>query len=210
MSLVLLAALTVLVVGYLLTPSIRDRLLATSPAASVGMWKRGMNAIRPDNERSKRGLAARAAHPALIPRDAPSQTHAQMRVHNGQRPVLIPTRPLRSGAQAAPFEEHPSNPWDVLAVPQSPAQRRQVIEVVLGALTAVFLLAGFFVAQLWVVAVVFLLLLLAYLALVHEVQRRAEEVERARKMARLRGPQSPSTPNRPRRAQARVATSARR
>lgn len=140
-----------------------------------------------------------------------------MRVHNGQREVLVPTKrvgtspaaantPVASAVprdvqQVAPLEEHPSNPWDVVAVPSSPEVRRQLIQIALGAITAIFVLLGFVASVFWGFAVICLLLLLSYLALAHEVNKRSAERDRARKLAKVRGDYpTQATKSRPRRA----------
>lgn len=84
LSLVVLGIVAVLFIGYLLVPSIRER-LGTSPIQTVGSFRRGMNALaRPD--------ARRSAYMASTTPIAPG----------GNRPVLMPTEPTAQLVSQAP------------------------------------------------------------------------------------------------------------
>ncbi len=160
------------------------------------MFRRGMSALaNPDGPASRPGFDAGVAHPALIPPDAPSRRKLDMQVHHGQREILVPARPVGGPARAIPLEEHPSNPWDVVANPVSPSQRRQVVQVALGGLAVMFFAAGFLTArsQMWTLSILFVMIFLGYLALKHEMSRREETSVRAKRMQAIKSPQAVSS-----------------
>ncbi len=155
MSLFLLGCMLVLVAAYLALPAIRERSLHASPVSSVGAFRRGLDALAGPGQQSGAGGAY------------------EMRGVGGGRQVLMPQR-----AETAGFEYTvPGGPVRALSSSSTAAERRRRVQVALGGLTGVFVLAGIFAHMLWAVAFLCLLLFLAYLALAVEAERR--EAERA-------------------------------
>lgn len=183
MSFLLLAAVAVLVLGYVLHPSVRDRVLSASPVNSVGAFRRRMNA-----------LGNQSGHD--------SNWAGEPVYRASGRHVLIPAKPLASTPQAQPDGSETTAPGasapptvDTLLNPPSALHRRQSVQVVLGSATAFFLVAGFFSHMLWIGAFLFLVAFLGYLGLLHEAHRREGERERRRQIAHAaRRAQQPAVP----------------
>lgn len=184
MSFLLLAAVAVLVLGYVLHPSVRDRVLSASPVNSVGAFKRRMHALGNQSGHDSNWL--------------------QEPVYRATgRQVLIPSKPIGATgavppdadtATTAPGLSAPPS-VDTLLNPPSALHRRQSIQVVLGSATAFFIVAGFFSRPLWIGAFLFLVAFLGYLGLLHETTRRESERERRRQITEAtRRAQQPPVP----------------
>ena len=181
MSFLLLAAVAVLVIGYVLHPSVRDRVFSSSPVNSVGAFKRRMSA-----------LGSQSGH---------DSNWLQEPVYRATgRQVLVPSRPIGSLTPLDDLDTTASGPVepptvDTILNPSSAAHWRQSVQVVLGSATAFFLVAGFFSHPLWIGAFLFLVAFLGYLGLLHEVNRREGERERRRQITEAtRRAQQPPVP----------------
>lgn len=185
MSFLLLAAVAVLVLGYVLHPSVRDRVFSASPVNSVGAFRRRMSALGHQSGHDSNWL------------DEPVYRASG-------RQVLIPSKPIgpSPGAladgdttTAVSAQATPPPTVDTILNPPSALHRRQSIQVVLGSATTFFLVAGFFSRPLWIGAFVFLVAFLGYLGLLHEANRRESERERRRQIVdATRRAQQPAVP----------------
>lgn len=183
MSFLLLAAVAVLVLGYVLHPSVRDRVFSASPVNSVGAFKRRMNALGSQSGHDSNWL------------DEPVYRASGRQVLIPSKPIGSPSQDLAGDAEVAAVAAPAPPTVDTLLNPPSAVHRRQSIQVVLGSATAFFLVAGFFSHALWVGAFVFLVAFLGYLGLLHETNRREGERERRRQIVRAtRRAQQPAVP----------------
>lgn len=160
-SLVVLGLLLAFV-AYLVAPAVRDRLVGTSPANTVGSFRRGMRALAHDD-----GAAGSYAG---------GPTKASM---------TMPGRGARM-RPVGPAAAHAQTDAPVAAGTVPAAQRRQVVLASLWVATAVFFVLGFLATAAWWLCGLVLVLTLAYMAAAHQVARREEEHARARKLARIR------------------------
>jgi len=165
----LLALFAVLVLGYILHPSVRERVFSSSPSYSVGTFRRRMHALGHQSGHESRWL------------DEPVYTAT------AGRQVLVPAKPIGAspGATATSSPAAAPTPIDTVLNPEAPERRRQAVQIVLGAGTGFFLLAGFFSRPLWIGAFVFLVLFLGYLGLLHEATKREQERVRRSELARV-------------------------
>ncbi|MBX7161311.1 MAG: hypothetical protein K1X95_13560 [Acidimicrobiia bacterium] len=180
-----MAAVAVLVLGYVLHPSVRDRVFSASPVNSVGAFKRRMSALGHQSGHDSNWLdepVYRASGRQVLIPAKPIGTTADSFFEDGDTTTAV-------SAQSAP----PS--VDTILNPPSALHRRQSIQVVLGSATAFFLVAGFFSRPLWIGAFVCLVAFLGYLGLLHEANRRESERERRRQIVQAtRRAQQPPVP----------------
>lgn len=185
MSFLLLAAVAVLVLGYVLHPSVRNRVFSASPVNSVGAFRRRMNALGNQSGHDSNWL------------DEPVYRASGRQVLIPAKPVGAPSTAPVDGdtttAVGAPTAPPPT--VDTILNPPSALHRRQSIQVVLGSATTFFIVAGFFSRPLWIGAFVFLVAFLGYLGLLHEANRRESERERRRQITEAtRRAQQPAVP----------------
>lgn len=155
-------------VAYLVAPAVRDRLVGTSPANTVGSFRRGMRALAHDDGTTGSYAGAPSNRPVMMPKRG-----SRMRAV-GSAPAASTTATDSAADAATGFVAMPA------------AQRRQIVQASLWVTTIVLIVLGFLATAFWWLAGLSVVLTLAYMAAAHEAARREEERTRARKLERIR------------------------